>query len=189
MATNYENQVNQAYRASDTAQQTASLAFDRWQSAMSTTMQAGYQAYDAAKQTGQQLMAVAEMQSNQMLIAGANAGITADSVYRASQAQLQQDQTLAGMRVGSQKVAFAGGGLQMAGSASMLVRETLDQSLAQQKSDFLNYATQEANLRQQQQNLNQQSAQTLQNGRAQYNAMLKQGADVWLNSGIRAAGA
>lgn len=177
------SRVTALYQSSLDLQQQGQAALNQWSSFAAQAGQYGLSGYLQAKKAANELYKAGQVQADALQIAAAQAGIAADEIYKNQVSTLQQQQTMAIERVGSMKVSYAAAGLSMAGSPTLLMQQAADQSLAEQRYTQIQGAYEERALRQQQQNLVQQSNLTLQTA-AQKSNIAMANAELGLRSSL-----
>lgn len=163
----------------------ASSALNAWQSLASNAGLQGYQAFQASKQAGNMLVKAAHVQANVLQMAAAQAGISASSIYSATQANIASVQQQGKQALADQKLSYINAGLSMAGSPGYLMKQTAEQVGRQQRYVAMQGAQQERMLRQQQQNLVQESNTTVQAASQQANLLATKGANTWYYSQLQ----
>jgi len=174
-----QSTVSELYSATLGFANQAATAMQSWQGFASIAGMQGYQAYKAAKQAGKQLQEAAKKQSGAYLMAGAAAGITANSIYQQGQAQIGALQAQAQSYIAEQRQSYAGAGLESVGSVSSLLKQSVQGFTAQQRVAALQAGQQERVYRQQQQNMTQLANQTVQSASQQANLLATKGQQTW----------
>jgi hypothetical protein len=154
-------------------------ALESWKSFASLSGAKGYAAYEQSLKAGKQVQAAAKKQADAYLMAGAAAGITANSVYKQGQQQIASIQGQAEQYIASQRQSYAGAGLTLTGSPSQLLKQSAEGFTAQQRVAATQLNLQERVYRQQQENQRQMANQTIQTASQQSNLLATQGQQTW----------
>jgi hypothetical protein len=145
--------------------------------------------WESGKKAAEMVVQAGQQQAGVILMASAQAGITAASLREGMIEQSRLDQTTGRMTVGKQLTSYAGAGLSITGgSPALLIQETLDSNLRTAKSNWLSMASKEAESRQQKLNLLTESVQTEQATRQQGNAVLAKTVQEMMLAAQRVAG-
>lgn len=170
-----QSRVTGLYQASMQSQQQAQNAVDMWSSWASLAGQYGFLGYLESQKAAKKIYEAGQIQADALQIAASQAGIAATDMYKSQIGIMEQQQAVARERVGSMKASYASAGLSMAGSPTLLMQQSIDQSLAEQRYTQIQGAYEERAMRQQQQNLVQQSNLTLQTAAQKSNIALSMG--------------
>jgi len=180
-----QSNVSQLFQATLGFADRAAASFSAWQSLAANAGLQGYQAYVTAKQSGDELVKAAKIQANALQMAASQAGIAAASVYDATQANIASVGQQGKQAVSDQKLSYINAGLSLAGSPGMLMNQTIEQVGRQQRYIAMQGAQQERALRQQQQNIVQESNLTLQSASQQANLLAVKGWNTWLTTSLQ----